>query len=195
MMKKIYKIIFVVTMVICCTGCSGKQTKKIVSPDFPGISSVCQLATLKCYYHNVAKAETEASGFFKWLGVGYKKMWLEYDGTVDLGIDASRVNVGEPDTGGKIRIMIPDAQVMSSDVVIESMGQPLIDTGFMTKVTKEEETEALAKAQSDMVESAKNDEAMLKQAKERAQNLIEGYIKNVGELIGEEYTVIWENEK
>ncbi|HBM47112.1 MAG TPA: hypothetical protein DD387_04725 [Lachnoclostridium sp.] len=195
MMKKIYKIIFAVTMVICCTGCSGKQTKKIVSPDFSSISSVCQLATLKCYYHNVAKAETEASGFFKWLGVGYKKMWLEYDGTVDLGIDASKVKVGEPDTDGKIRIMIPDAQVMSSDVVIESMGQPLIDTGFMTKVTKEEETEALAKAQSDMVESAKNDEAMLKQAKERAQNLIEGYIKNVGELIGEEYTVIWENEK
>ena len=122
-------------------------------------------------------------------------MWMEYDGTVELGIDASRVKVGEPDTDGKIQIVIPDAQVMSSDVVIESMGEPLIETGFMTEVTKEEETEALAKAQSDMVESAKNDETMLKQAKERAKKLIEGYIKNVGELIGEEYTVVWENEK
>ena len=79
--------------------------------------------------------------------------------------------------------------------MLESMGEPLIETGFMTEVTKEEETEALAKAQSDMVESAKNDETMLKQAKERAKKLIEGYIKNVGELIGEEYTVVWENEK
>ncbi len=194
-MKKVYKTIFAVVFAICCTGCVDRQMKKTESPDFSGISSVCQLATLKCYYHNVAKAETEANGFLKWLGVGYKKMWMEYDGTVELGIDASRVKVGEPDTDGKIQIVIPDAQVMSSDVVIESMGEPLIETGFMTEVTKEEETEALAKAQSDMVESAKNDETMLKQAKERAKKLIEGYIKNVGELIGEEYTVVWENEK
>ena len=40
--------------------------------DFSGINSVCELTTLKCYYHNVAKAETEASGVFKGFGIGYK---------------------------------------------------------------------------------------------------------------------------
>ena len=72
-MKKVYKTIFAVVFAICCTGCVDRQMKKTESPDFSGISSVCQLATLKCYYHNVAKAETEANGFLKWLGVGYKK--------------------------------------------------------------------------------------------------------------------------
>ena len=49
------------TVVLCLTGC-GKETQ---TADFSGVTSVCELATLKCYYHNVAKAETEASGIYK----------------------------------------------------------------------------------------------------------------------------------
>lgn len=37
---------------------------------------------------------------------------------------------------------------MSVDLDEDSMGEPLTDTGFMTKITKEEETEALAEAQN-----------------------------------------------
>ena len=61
----------------------------------------------------------------------------------------------------------------------------------MTKITKEEETAALAEAQNNMEETAQENTALLVQAKERAKNLIEGYVKNVGEQIGEEYTVEW----
>ena len=42
-----------------------------------------------------------------------------------------------------------------------------------------------------MEETAQANGALLVQAKERAKNLIEGYVKNVGEQIGEEYTVEW----
>ena len=56
---------------VCLTGCAEKKKEA----DFSGINSVCELATLKCYYHNVAKAETKASGLLKWLGTGYKKIW------------------------------------------------------------------------------------------------------------------------
>lgn len=61
----------------------------------------------------------------------------------------------------------------------------------MTEITKEEETAALAEAQDNMEETAQANGALLVQAKERAKNLIEGYVKNVGEQIGEEYTVEW----
>lgn len=71
------------------------------------------------------------------------------------------------------------------------MGEPLTDTGFMTKITKEEKTEALAEAQNHMEETAKENGNLLNQAKERAKSLIEGYVKNVGEQIGKEYTVEW----
>ena len=136
-------------------------------------------------------AGTEASGLFKWLGTGYKKIWTEYSGIVELGIDVNRVSVSKPDSRGVVKIAIPDAEILNVDLDEASMGEPLTDTGFFTKITKEEETAALAEAQKNMEETARSNSALLAQAKERAKNVIEGYVKNVGEQLGEKYTVEW----
>jgi len=190
--NRVAKMLLISLIGVCClAGCSGKKKEA----DFSGINAVCELATLKCYYHNVAKAETEASGLFKWLGVGYKKIWTEYSGIVELGIDINKVSISKPDADGVVQVTVPDAEILNVDLDEESMSEPLTETGFLTKITKEEETEALAKAQSDMEETARANRALMVQAKERAKNLIEGYIKNVGEQIGEEYTVEWVEAK
>ena len=160
---------------VCLTGCAEKKKEA----DFSGINSVCELATLKCYYHNVAKAETKASGLLKWLGTGYKKIWTEYSGIVELGIDVNKVSISSPGADGVVRITIPDAEILNVDLDEDSMGMPLTETA------------ALAKAQDDMEETAKQNSALLAQAKERAKNLIQGYVENVGEQIGEEYTIEW----
>ena len=131
------------------------------------------------------------SGLFKWLGTGYKKIWTEYSGIVELGIDVNKVSISKTDADGVVKITIPDAEMLDVDLDEESMSEPLTDTGFMTEITKEEETAALAEAQDNMEETAQANGALLVQAKERAKNLIEGYVKNVGEQIGEEYTVEW----
>ena len=113
--RKITKtwMLLVGTVVLCLTGC-GKETQ---TADFSGGTSVCELATLKCYYHNVAKAETEASGIFaKWLKTGYKKIWTEYSGIIEYGIDISQVTVSEPDKNGVVTVTLPDAQV--GDVLV-----------------------------------------------------------------------------
>ena len=191
-LQKITKtwMLIVVTGVLCLTGC-GKETK---TADFSGVTSVCELATLKCYYHNVAKAETEASGIFaKWLKTGYKKIWTEYSGIIEYGIDISQVTVSEPDKDGVVTVTIPDAQVLNVDVDEDSLGTPLTDTGFLTSITTEEKTTTLAGAQEAMEQQAKENTEILAQAKARAKTLIEEYIKNVGEGIGEEYTVEWKD--
>lgn len=190
--RKITKtwMLLVGTVVLCLTGC-GKETQ---TADFSGVTSVCELATLKCYYHNVAKAETEVSGVFaKWLKTGYKKIWTEYSGIIEYGIDISQVTVSEPDKNGVVTVTMPDAQVLNVDVDEESLGTPLTDTGFLTSVTTEEKTTTLAGAQEAMEQQAKENTEMLSQAKARAKTLIEEYIKNVGESIGEEYTVEWKD--
>lgn len=190
--RKITKtwMLLVETVVLCLTGC-GKETQ---TADFSGVTSVCELATLKCYYHNVAKAETEASGIFaKWLKTGYKKIWTEYSGIIEYGIDISQVTVSEPDKNGVVTVTMPDAQVLNVDVDEDSLGTPLTDTGFLTSVTTEEKTTTLAGAQEAMEQQAKENTEMLSQAKARAKTLIEEYIKNVGESIGEEYTVEWKD--
>lgn len=190
--RKITKtwMLLVGAVVLCLTGC-GKETQ---TADFSGVTSVCELATLKCYYHNVAKAETEASGIFaKWLKTGYKKIWTEYSGIIEYGIDISQVTVSEPDKNGVVTVTMPDAQVLNVDVDEDSLGTPLTDTGFLTSVTTEEKTTTLAGAQEAMEQQAKENTEMLSQAKARAKTLIEEYIKNVGESIGEEYTVEWKD--
>ena len=190
--RKITKtwMLLVGTVVLCLPGC-GKETQ---TADFSGVTSVCELATLKCYYHNVAKAETEASGIFaKWLKTGYKKIWTEYSGIIEYGIDISQVTVSEPDKNGVVTVTMPDAQVLNVDVDEDSLGTPLTDTGFLTSVTTEEKTTTLAGAQEAMEQQAKENTEMLSQAKARAKTLIEEYIKNVGESIGEEYTVEWKD--
>lgn len=187
--NKIAKILIVsVIGASCLIGCGTKE-KEV---DFSGINSVCELATLKCYYHNVAKAETEASGMFKWLGKGYKKIWMEYSGIVELGIDVNKLSVSNPNKDGVVKVMIPEAEILNVDLDANSMGEPITDTGFMTSITKEEETAALAEAQNNMEETARDNKVLLVQAKERAKKVIEGYIKNVGDQIGEEYTIEWE---
>ena len=99
--RKITKtwMLLVGTVVLCLTGCG----KEIQTADFSGVTSVCELATLKCYYHNVAKAETEASGIFaKWLKTGYKKIWTEYSGIIEYGIDigTGQKRCGDRDDAG-----------------------------------------------------------------------------------------------
>lgn len=121
---------------VCLTGCAEKKKEA----DFSGINSVCELATLKCYYHNVAKGETKASGLLKWFGTGYKKIWTEYSGIVELGIDVNKVSVSSPGADGVVKITIPDAEILNVDLDEDSMGEPLTDTGFLTEITKEEET-------------------------------------------------------
>lgn len=127
--RKITKtwMLLVGTVVLCLTGC-GKETQ---TADFSGVTSVCELATLKCYYHNVAKAETEASGIFaKWLKTGYKKIWTEYSGIIEYGIDISQVTVSEPDKNGVVTVTMPDAQVLNVDVDEDSLGTPADRYGF-----------------------------------------------------------------
>lgn len=184
-LNRIVRAWLVMFISICCFAGCGKEDKRA---DFSGINAVCELATLKCYYHNVARVETEVTGLWKY---GYKKIWIEYSGIVQMGIDVHKVSISKPDEDGVIKITIPDAEILSIDLDEDSMGEPLIDHGFLTKVTKEEETDALAQAQENMEETARENTAMLAQAKERAKKLLEGYVKNIGEQIGKQYTVEW----
>lgn len=189
--KKRNTILFVIISCILLLGGCGKEKQ---TADFSGVTSICELATLKCYYHNVARAEKEASGpFAKWFKTGYKKIWTEYSGIIEYGIDVSKVEVSEPDKNGVVTITIPEAEVLNVDVDENSMSKPLTDTGFLTSITKEEETETLSGAQAEMEALAKDNTELLTKAKTRAKTLLEEYIKNVGEGIGENYTVEWKD--
>lgn len=186
--KKFTCIILITLLSInCLLGCGSQKQK----PDFSSIKSVCELSTLKCYYHNVATYEKNANGLLKVFGSGYKKIWIEYSGIVNLGIDINKVDISEPDTNNVITIKIPDAEIQSTSLDQSTLSEPLTDKGVFTKITTEEKTEALASAQQHMKETAQKDTSLLAQAKEHAKLILQGYINNLGEEFNEEYTIKW----
>lgn len=83
--------------------------------------------------------------------------------------------------------------MLSANIDEDSISTPLTDKGFLTSISTEEKVETLNKTQSDMKGKAEKDNEMLIRAKERAKTLLEEYIKNVGESIGEDYTVEWKD--
>lgn len=180
-------ILITLLSINCLFGCGSQKQK----PDFSSIKSVCELSTLKCYYHNVATYEKNAHGLLKVFGSGYKKIWIEYSGIVNLGIDIIKVDISEPDTNNVITIKIPDAEVQSTSLDKSTLSEPLTDKGVFTKITTEEKTEALSSAQQNMKETAQKDTSLLAQAKEHAKLILQGYINNLGEEFNEEYTIKW----
>lgn len=180
-------ILITLLSINCLFGCGSQKQK----PDFSSIKSVCELSTLKCYYHNVATYEKNAHGLLKVFGSGYKKIWIEYSGIVNLGIDINKVDISEPDTNNVITIKIPDAEVQSTSLDKSTLSEPLTDKGVFTKITTEEKTEALSSAQQNMKETAQKDTSLLAQAKEHAKLILQGYIDNLGEEFNEGYTIKW----
>lgn len=161
--------------------------------EFSEIYKICELASLRCYYHNVAEYEKQPDGLFQYglFQYGYKKLWMEYDGIVDVGIDISQVQVNDPDENGIVRIYVPDAKILGIDSDKESMSDPIAETGKFTEILTEEKAKVFSEAQAKMKQDAENDTSIFLQAKNNAKELLKNYVINVGEQIGQQYTVEW----
>ena len=182
---------------------NGKDSGTVRFSESASVSTICELATLKSYYHNVAMFEEKPEGFNQVLNdvllwpfggytkIGYKQFWLEYSGIVETGIDASQIRMNGPDAKGIVEVYVPDARIINVYADESSLTEPLSENGWFTGISGKEKADAFAKAQSAMREEAENDRALLRRAKENAKMLLEQYIVNTGREIGAEYTVQW----
>lgn len=148
----------------------NKKTEDKV--DFSGISKICELSTLRCYYHNVAELEKEPDGIYKylWLKHGYKKLFMEYTGTIEVGIDVNQVEVNDPDENNIVSIYVPEAEIMNVSADSNTMGDVISDTGIFTQITFEDQEVAFIQAQKEMEEAANLDMQILNKAKSNAKS-------------------------
>ena len=126
--------------------------------------------------------------------MGYRKLWYEYDGTVRVGVDTKQVFISQPDDNNVVSITVPQAQVVGQpdvdeDSIVETVSEKafFFDSDFSTRAKQE----ALVDAQQEMLESISNNDTLMAQARQRAKDLLEEYVINVGEVLGETYTVKW----
>ena len=93
----------------------------------------CELASLECYYHNVSNWTQDAYGLFAFTGYGEKKIWIEYDGIVRVGINAGSVKISNPDKDDVITVTMPAAKVLDKDLD-ESTIKEITKSDFIEKV-------------------------------------------------------------
>lgn len=189
-MKRIISLVMIMLMGVSCVSCTkSEEPQKIIEPQSSQMKAICELATMDCYYHNVAKyAQEDASGVFIWKKD--RKFWVEYAGVVTIGIDASLVNI-EVD-GENVTITLPPAKVLGCKVDENTLTEDsFIVAKNSAKVEAEHQTEAFKEAQETMEQSASEDTALLANAQQRAQKLLEDYVKNIGDCVGKEYKIKW----
>lgn len=179
-------------IVVCVTGCKTEKIEKV--PEVTQIRAICNLATLETYYHNVAKLEKgRGGGILSSLFQKDRELWIEYTGVARIGIDMSLVDMKIE--GNEVTITLPAAKLLSIDVgeiskdsYYRSADNKLF---FKNKITPEEETEAINAAQNAMKESVEVNTQLLMNAQDRASQLIEKYIKELGNLSGIDYKINW----
>lgn len=173
-------------LLVGLVGCGQED----VNPDFSGYKRIAELATVECKYHNVAEIYDDGTGVLFGVRIGYKKAWFEYDGTIKLGVDASKVKIEQPDESNCVKITLPKVQVIGlPDADEESFSDIYCDTGLFAEISSVDQSEAYKMAQEDMLKSAQADANLNEEANERAKTLLREYVENVGKQLGVAYTV------
>ena len=112
-------------------------------------------------------------------------------GSVTLGIDSSKLDVKVD--GENVKIHIPEAKVLSSKPNPDSITK---DSYYYAKnsaiADADDQTKAYKKAEKEMEKTAANDTVLLAQAQQRVQSMLEDYVKNMGTMLGKEYTITWD---
>ena len=186
-MKKYLSVILIIIMCFSSVSCA-KEIKNI-APETSQMKSICELAVMECYYHNVAKYKEEnATGMLWW--EKDRHFWMEYAGIVTIGVDTSLMNIEVEDEN--VTITIPPAKVLGCKVDETTLTEDsFIVAKNSAKVEAEHQTEAFKSAKDKLESEAKSNFTLLAAAQQRVQKLLEDYVTNIGNSVGKTYKIKW----
>ena len=115
-LKKLFTVLFAVLLAFSTAACGKSEDAKTpqIEPDQARMRAISELSVMECYYHNVAKFDQKnAEQFLFWSKD--KRFWIEYSGTVRIGVDAAEVKL-ESIGDDKFKVTIPFGRVLSCTV-------------------------------------------------------------------------------
>lgn len=163
-------------------------------PDISKVKNICELSTMKCYYHNVAKATKEAGTGLAHAFEKDRDFWIEYTGIVEISYRTEQVKMKQD--GEKITITLPkpvvtcsvdpdswneQSQISAKDQMVQK-----------NPITGADVTEAMKTAQENMEADVRSNTSLLTTAELQAKELIENYINQIGHATGISYQITWE---
>ena len=186
-MKKYLSVILII--MICFSSVSCSKEIKNIAPETSQMKSICELAVMECYYHNVAKYKEEnATGILWW--EKDRHFWMEYAGVVTIGVDTSLMNIEVKDEN--VTITIPPAKVLGCKVDETTLTEDsFIVAQNSAKAEAEHQTEAFKSAKDKLESEAKSNFTLLAAAQQRVQKLLEDYVTNIGNSVGKTYKIKW----
>ncbi len=193
-MKKIIIVMTLIITALCLTGC-GKGNIKDLSENIKKMELTGNLVTYKAYYHNVVEYEKEKGSGITHLFEKDRKMFIEYTGTIKLGINLTDVKIDVNDD--EINVFVPMAKVI---------GEPNVDKNNFkeenfieskeginkNKITADDSAEVFNKAQKSIKENASKDKELLSLAQKRARVILEESINEFSQIDEKKYTINWE---
>ena len=195
-MKKIINFSVILLSILILTGC-GKNKTQNLEKNLSNIQLTGDLVVQKVYYHNVAEYTKEKDSGLLHIFDKDRELWVEYTGTVELGIDLTKVKIETK--GNKVEVFVPKTKILTPS--IEQKGKDsfkIYDSkdGLLNgnNLTMTDSTKAVKEAQQEMLDTVKKDTQLLRTAQLRAKNLIEKRIAIFSELDESEYTISWTYE-
>ena len=163
-----------------------RPEKKKEKYDLFNIDRISELTTLQCRYHNVSIYDYDGGLF----GSTSVYVWFEYDVILDIGIDINQVWIDEPTDNGVIKVYLPPAKILGAVVDKETISKPVCDIAVFAELTADEERQIVNEGVRKLQEDAKTQEVIVF-AYNSARDVLEQYIINIGNMMGEEYSVEW----
>lgn len=195
-MKKRFLVMMVSLLIVSSlTGCGKKQKERPFvgdkTPSIESIRNICELATLKCRYNNVAKAtKSDGSGPIS-LIKDNREFWVKYTGIVEVTFNLNDVKMDiDKNT---VKITLPECQINTSIDPKSWSEESYVadkDSGLSkNKIKSEDITKAVEAAQANMDEEVRENDTLINSARSRAKDIIESYINQMNKISGSNYTV------
>ncbi len=174
---------------------NSPDTEPTTVPELGRIKQICELVTVECTYHNVAKSTKSPGTGLEHFGEIERKFWIEYTATAEISYDANKILM-ERD-GTEITITLPRPKV-SCKVDPESWNENSYvisqDQLFQKNpITAADQTNTINLAQAEMIQQIRGNSSLMNTAKLQAQELIKNYIDQIGEFTGVQYHITWKD--
>ena len=168
-------LVMMTALVFLASGCTADPAASAASAQMSleegQMRTICNLSVYDCYYHNVAKFfQEDAEKGILFLPDKDKRFWIEYSGIIQL--PPAKIMGYEIDEAS----LTPDSFIVDKD---------------SADVTAADEQAALQQAQEELIAQASSDTVMLEQARQRAQTLLEEYIRGIAAACNQTFTVEW----
>ncbi|ONI45839.1 hypothetical protein AN641_03060 [Candidatus Epulonipiscioides gigas] len=166
-------------------------THQSIELNLTSMKNICELAVMDYYYSNIATYKQEdAQGM--WLWKKDKEFWIEYNGIVTLGINATLLDFEVIDN--LVMVTLPDIEVLEIRIDDKSLSaDSIFKAPHSADITADDQIRTFNEAQQNMIKSVIADTTLFNHAQDRVKILLENYINNIGKQTDINYTIEWNN--